>query len=218
MRVVIVGVGETGLELANNLIRKGDSELVLIDVDEARCDRLAGELDALVLHGDGSDPDILRKAELSEADALIASTGTDAVNALIAMLGRQMAVDKIIVKLNNVGLRPACQEIGVSRIVMPKISAAAEMISTLYGFDRINFSIVASGGLRLDLLQAKGSVGEPLTEVELPEGAHIVAVLRGQEMLLPRQNLKLQEDDELLVLTEDEAVLKEVEAILSQED
>jgi len=59
MRIVVVGMGETGVELANNLGRKEDNELVLIDQDENRCETLSSDFDALVIHGDGSDPEIL---------------------------------------------------------------------------------------------------------------------------------------------------------------
>lgn len=80
MRVVIVGLGDIGRELAENLARRRNNELILIDADEKRCERLAGEIDALVLHGDGTDPEILKKAKLEEADALVATTHSDAIN------------------------------------------------------------------------------------------------------------------------------------------
>ena len=143
-----MGIGEIGRELANNLARKEHNELVLIDKDEDRSETISSEFDALVIHGDGSDPEILKKAQIRKADALVALTGSDPVNTVIAMLGHLMEEKKIIVKLNTYGLRAACREIGVDAIIAPKIAAAAEIVSTLFGFDRVNFSSVASGGLR----------------------------------------------------------------------
>lgn len=215
MRVVIVGVGYIGHELAANLSHRGNVELVLVDVDEGRCEELAGELDALVLHGDGTDPEILKKARVAEADALVATTGSDATNTVIAMLGNRMGVPQVIVQLDGVGLRAACREIGVSKIIAPKISAAAEILGALYGFDRLDFSLVMRGGLRLVELSADGAPGKRIAELDLPEGALVVAVLRGDDVLVPRGQTKLQEGDVLLVLVESGSVLDRVRKLLT---
>jgi trk system potassium uptake protein len=214
MRVVIVGLGDVGRDLAKNLARRENNELVLIDADEKRCQEVAGEIDALVLHGDGTDPDILKKARAGEADALVATTDSDAMNTVIAMLGHRMGVKKIIVKLNGVGLRAACQEVGVSKIISPKISAAAEILASLYGFDRLDFSLVIHGGLRLVELGVGKAQGRHLSEIGLPGGALVVAVVRGSQTLVPRGSTKFEEGDSLLFLADSEAVLEKVRSIL----
>ncbi len=215
MRVVIVGAGDIGRELAENLIRRGGNEVVLIDSDEKLAEQLASELDALVLHGDGTNPELLKKARIEEADALVATTGSDAINTVIAMLGHRMGVQNIIVKLNDVGLRAACQEIGVRKIIAPKISAAAEIFASLYGFDRLDFSLVVRGGLRLAELDVGAAQGKRIHELELPQGALIVAVLRGEDALIPRGETKLEEGDVLLLLTESTSVLEKVKKQLT---
>lgn len=146
MKIIIVGIGDVGLELVEQLIKQEDNELVLIDTDEEHCDELAEKTDALVLQGDGTDPEILKKAQISEADALVATTGSDPLNTVIAMLGSRFEVEKIIVRLKGLGLRSACQEIGVSKIISPQIAAAAEILSTLYGPERVDFSLLARRG------------------------------------------------------------------------
>ncbi len=216
MRVVIVGVGDIGLELAQNLSRRENNELVLVDVDEKRCDAIASQLDALVLNGDGTDPEILKKAQLSDADSLVATTGSDPINTVIAMLGRSFEVTNIVVKLNGVGLRSACHAIGVRNVVAPKISAAAEILSTLYGFDRVNFSMISRGGLRLVELETGDAKGLEIADLKLPEGSHLVAVEREDRVLIPNPGLKLGSEDELLVLVEDEEVLEKVREVFAR--
>lgn len=221
MRIVIVGVGDIGRELAENLIRRGGNELVLIEADERRAEQLASELDALVLHGDGTDPELLKKARVEEADALIATTDSDAINTVIAMLGHRMGVGNLIVKLNDVGLRAACREIGVTKIIAPKIAAAAEIFASLYGFDRLDFSLVVRGGLQLQEVEVapdSDAVGRRLSELDLPKGALVVAVLReqGERALVPRGETKLEAGDVLLVLGEDGGVLERVQRLLGQ--
>lgn len=217
MRVVIAGMGDIGVSLAGKLADRKHTELVLIDADEDLCKQLSGRFDALVINGDATDPDILQKAELSEADVLVATTNTDPINTVIAMLGHRIGVEKIIVKLNGVGLRSACQAIGVTRVIAPKISAAAEILSTVYGFDRVNFSILAHGGMRLVDLEAGKTVGRQLSEIEFPDGSHLVAVLRKDEVLLPKANFKLEEGDELYVMVEGDKVLEQLRSELNPE-
>jgi trk system potassium uptake protein TrkA len=215
MRVVIVGGGDIGRELAGNLARRGNNELIIIDTDEKRCEQLAGELDVLVLRGDGTHPDMLKEARLAEADALVATTGSDAINTVIAMLGHRFGVQQMIVKLNDVGLRAACQEIGVSQIIAPKIAAAAEILAALYGSERLDLSLVVRGGLRLVELEITEARGKRLAELEIPDGALAVAVLRDEQALLPRAKIKLQEGDILLTLIENDAALEKLKKVLT---
>lgn len=210
MRVIVVGVGEIGFELARNLERRENTEVVLIDIDGNRCDELAAELDALVIHGEGSDPEILKKAQIEEANALVATTDSDAINTVIAMLGHRFGVEKVIVKLKGVGLRSACHEIGVNKIIAPEFSAASEIVSTLFGFDLVNFSVVASGGLQLYEVAVASPSIKKLSELDLPDGVHIVAVMRGNQMLLPRPDTKMENEDQLVFLIEQEISLERV--------
>lgn len=214
MRVVIVGIGDIGRNLADTITRHEKSEVVLIDIDEKRCEQLAAEVDALVLHGDGTNPEILKKARTGEADALVAVTGSDALNTVIAMLGHRLGVKKIIVKLNDVGLRAACQEIGVTKIIAPKISAAVEILASLHGFGRLDFSLVVRGGLRMIEMGVGHAAGKRLSELAMPESVLVVAVLRGDRVVIPRGQTRLEENDVLMVLVENENQVEKLRRIL----
>lgn len=216
MKVVVVGIGGVGRKLADTLSRRENVQLVMIDSDEQHCKHLASEFDALVINGDGTDPEILKKAGVAEADALVASTDSDPLNTVIAMLGHRIGVPKIIVKLNDVGLRAACQEIGVSRIIAPKISAAAEIMAVLSGFDRLDLSLMVQGGLHIVEVGVGNASGRFLHELELPDGILIVAIMRGEKVLVPRGKTRLEENDVLLVLLESEAMLETLKKILAQ--
>jgi trk system potassium uptake protein TrkA len=214
MRIVIVGIGETGHELARILAQHPQTELVLIDIDDDLCQKLSGELDALVISGDGSDPQIIKKGQIDVASALIATTGSDAINTVIAMLGKKLGVQKVIVKLKGFGLRSACREIGVARIISPQMSAAAEIISVLHGFDKVNFSLLASGGLRLVDIEVGEGEKRRISELVLPDGTLIVAIMREGRLYFPRSDFKLQSQDFLLVLLERDQLLKKAQEII----
>lgn len=218
MRVVIAGAGSIGRELAGDLFREKDNEIVFIDTDESKCEKVSEEFDALVLNGDATNPDILKKAQISEADALIALTDNDAINTVIAMLGNRFEVKKIIVKLNDLSLRSACEEVGVKKIVTPKISASAEIYTSLFGLEHENLSLVVKGGIRLVTLEVNKAVGKKISDLDFPDGTHIIAIKKEDTVKLPRKEIKLSEDDELLILIEKRELLDKLKKILGAED
>ena len=213
MRVIIVGMGHVGSQLARELSQRKSVELVLIDSDPEKCRALAEELDALVLEGDGTDPELLKKADVKKTDALVAATNSDALNTVVAMLGKQFSVETIIVKLDEVGLRTACQEIGVSHIISPKTSAVTEIISVLYGYNVLDFSMLIKGGVRLGELTAGEMVGKRVEEIEFPQGVLVIAVFRGDTVVVPAGPTRVQEDDRLLIIAENEKAMSAVRTI-----
>lgn len=195
-----MGAGGVGIELARILSHRKENEVVVIEANEERAREISGEVDALVLHGDGAHPEILSKARLGDADALVAVTGSDAINTVIAMLGHRAGVKRIVVKLENVGLRAALTEFGVTDIVAPRLAAAAHIVSVLYGFHRLDLSLITRGGLELVEVSCGGAEGKKIEELDLGERALVVAVVRGQESLLAKGGTKLEPEDVLLVL------------------
>lgn len=219
MNVIIVGGGELGTRLAENLIKRAHNQVTIVELSEPRAAQISEELDALVLLGDGTHPDILRKARIEEAHALVAATGSDAINTVVAMLGKRFEVPQMVVRLEETGLRAACQEIGVGLIVAPRIAAAAEMTSFLYGTHRLDFSLVARGGLNLLQLAAHHVDGVALQDLGLPQGSLIVAVIRDpDEVLVPRGPTRLMAGDELMILTESDKITREVEHVLKLDE
>lgn len=202
MRVVIVGGGDIGRQLIRNLAHGGNDEIVVVDLDQERCDEIAESEDVLVICGDATDPETLREAQIDEADALVAATDSDPMNTVIAMLGHRYEVPKIVVRLSGTGLRPACEEIGVTEVVTPPIAAAARIQAVLYGHT-VDFSYLAQRGLTLtELSVGSAAVDQTLEELDLPKGCLVVSVIRQDEAHLPDGATRLNKGDSVLVLTD----------------
>lgn len=216
MRVVVAGMGAIGVEVVRNLAAKAEFEVVALDVEEDRCKAVAEEFDVLVLRGDATDPEFLEKAQIREAAALVATTGSDALNTVIAMLGHRAGVPKVVVKLTSQGLRPACQEIGVHAIVAPTIAAAAQVEAALYGHVRPDLSPLLLGGLSLGELEVTEPLG--LEQLKLPKGCAAIAVRRAGDVFLPAEDTTLKEGDVVFVLGETpEAITKAREVLRADE-
>lgn len=213
MKVIIAGIGDIGLELAETLSSRSGIDLAVIDSDESKCDDLAEQIDALVLHGDGTDPAVLDKAGVKSADALIATTEADALNMVIAILGKKFSIPQVIVKINKTELRSTCEEIGVDHVISPKVSAAMEISSVLHGYDVLDFSMLIRGGARLTEISPGNMAHKNINELELPEGTLVIAILRDERAVIPRGGTVLQEDDVLLVAAESDEVLETVKQV-----
>lgn len=205
MRIVIAGGGDLGRQIARDLSEAGGNEVIILDSDESVAGELADDFDALVLHGDATDPKILKKAELDQADALVITTGSDATNTVIAMLGHRGGVEKIIVKLRSNALRGALEEIGVSDVVAPTMAAAARVEAALHDDSRLDLNEMVQGQLQLGQVTAGSHAeGQTLEELGLPEAAVVVAVVRDGEAALGRPDYCLAEGDAVVVVAESE--------------
>jgi len=216
MRVIIAGLGDVGTQLAEDLTYREGFELVLIDQDEEKCEALSGEFDALVLHGDGTEPELLESAGAKETDALIATTESDALNMVIAVLGKKFAIPQVVAKLHKTSLRTTARELGVDHVISPKLSAATEITSLLHGYDVLDFSLLVQGGARLLEISPGDYAGNKLKDIDLPEGTLIASILRDGVAHIPRGETTLQENDILIIITESETKEEETKELFGQ--
>lgn len=217
MRIVIVGLGNTGRELVKTLTDKGDNEVVLIDIDEETAEDASEEFDAVTITGDGSNPEVLQQARLDEADALIAVTDSDAINLVIAMIAQRREVGKIAIKLSKVGLEPAAKEIiRDMTIVMPHSSAANAIVQSLYGREKSNIAEAIGGALYQDVVEVEDGESGRVRDLDLPEGSLAIAVRRGDGVLLATAGRKLNRGDGLIVLSEDEKTIERVRSLMKR--
>lgn len=217
MRVIIAGAGSVGGQLLADLTAAGDRELAVVDTDKARCEELAETYDALVITGDASRPDILEKAQIEQADALVAATGSDPINTVIAMLAHRFEVDKIVVKLTSNALRGALDEIGVTDVVAPTMAAAAGISAALQGVSRRDLALLAEGGLQLAEVQVGADAeAQRLGDLEMPEGTMLVAVLHDHDAALATSDTQLAEGDVVLTIATSEQAADEARNVLGQ--
>lgn len=217
MRVIIAGAGSVGGQLLADLTAAGGRELAVVDTDKARCEELAETYDALVITGDASRPDILEKAQIEQADALVAATGSDPINTVIAMLAHRFEVDKIVVKLTSNALRGALDEIGVTDVVAPTMAAAAGISAALQGVSRRDLALLAEGGLQLAEVQVGADAeAQRLGDLEMPEGTMLVAVLHDHDAALATSDTQLAEGDVVLTIATSEQAADEARNVLGQ--
>src|SRR4249919_1966675 len=102
MYAIVVGGGKVGLNLARELMQKGN-EVTLIENSRRRYEILEPQLEHVVQLGDGTELWVLERAGIARADMVIAVTGDDEDNIIIAQVSREKyGREKIIARCNNI--------------------------------------------------------------------------------------------------------------------
>lgn len=215
MRIIIAGASSIGRQLLDSLTQDRGHELVVVDADERRCEELAQEYDALVLHGDAANPEILEKAQITGADAVVAATHSDAINTIVAMLARRSEVERIVVTITTDAMRGALAEIGATDIVAPTMAAVAEIEAALHGAEQTHLGRLLEGGLHLaEMRVGDGADGTRLGDNTLPDATVAVAYLRDDDLKVALPDTELRKGDVVLALSDDERTARKAHQAL----
>ena len=156
MRIIIVGCGKVGSELAGQLSAAGHN-LTLIDLSERRLDELSNTYDLATVKGSGTSYHVLREAGVQDTDLLIAVTTHDEINLLSCLIARKASGCHAIARVRDPeyvsDLGFIRDELGISMVINPELSTA-RVVSRLIRFpSAIRVSTFARG--RIELLDLK---------------------------------------------------------------
>ncbi|MFP4303353.1 potassium channel family protein [Rhodosalinus sp.] len=205
MRIVIVGASRFGTATAEELTGAGH-EVVLVDRDGDKLERLAEELDCGFLEGDGSLPSILRDAYGDGADALVLLTNADDVNILAALVGRSVGYPRVVPQIVRNQLLAVCEELGLENLITPHATVARSIVRSLE--DRSDAALDLRSHSGFDVLGYRVGTeqqGKALSELNLPRGSRPIAVTREGENHLVTDETELQEGDLLIVAVAEDA-------------
>ncbi|TKX71416.1 cation:proton antiporter [Halorubrum sp. SP9] len=208
MRVLIIGSGRVGREVAARLESRGEN-VVVIENDETAVERARSE-GLTVRIGDGTDVDALRSAGIENAKTVVAATGSDEVNLFI---GQQAAtnfdVEQVICRANDPDNVEAFDELGVTTIsstftVAQAIDDVIERPAMAEWVDMLG----EEGDVQEVTLRNEAFVGRPLSEVgaELPGRCLVVLVTHDGETFVPEAADTLEGGDHLTLVGEYEDV------------
>ena len=120
---IIVGCGRLGANLATTLSEEGENVLIL-DKEKEAFRKLSPSFGGLTVEGDGTDLDVLKKADISRANAVIAVTNNDNTNILIAQLAKEYyCVGRVISRLYDPERECVYRELGIDTICPAVLSA-----------------------------------------------------------------------------------------------
>ena len=204
MRVVIAGAGAVGTFLAEDLAR-GGHDVLLIEKNLDSLDRLPAGPALKLLAADACEVDTLQRADLVSADVVVAATGDDEDNLVISLLAKQeFAVPRVIARVNHPKNHWLFNEgwgVDIAVSTPHLLSALVEEAVSVGSLVRLlQFEGGSARLVEVTLAGGSPAVGQAISDVGLPRGATVVAVVRDRNVLVPRGDTMLGVGDEVLLL------------------
>ncbi len=181
LRVIIAGGGTVGLRTAELLADRGN-DVVIVEPDEDRCERLEDEYVGTVIQGDAAKPSILGQAQPERADAIAALTDDEASNFAICMAAQRMSDLTTVMRVSN---EPdALYEEYVDEIVFPESLGSRVAANKLSGAGVRTLEEVSGDVeiLEIEIAEDAPAAGKSLAEVRLPRGTLIIVDYRGDRI------------------------------------
>jgi len=211
MNIVIAGAGDVGFHLAELLVTENQN-IVLIDNDQDVLDYAGSHLDVLTVRGDATSMRTLRSARVQDANLVLAVTTSEQTNMMSAILAKKMGASRVIARVDNdeylcsEGEKTICS-LGIDQLISPRQLAASEIerlikkcsFTDIYEFETGKLVLV---GLTLD--SNSRHIGYKLSEIEefrSQRELQPIAILRGQQTLIPRGSTELRRNDHVYFIT-----------------
>jgi trk system potassium uptake protein TrkA len=205
VKCILVGGGKTAYFLARDFISKG-YEVTLIVRNGEEATALSRQMHVPVLHGDGSDPLLLEDAGARQADVLLALTPHDEDNLVACQLAQRMyGVPRTIALVNDPENEDVFRRLGIT-VAVSATRVIATLIEEQASFEDItNLFPVAEGRIVVTEVRLSAdalAVDKTLQALNLPEGALVAAILRGETVIVPRGTTRLQRSDRLILVAQ----------------
>lgn len=184
--IMILGGTDIGAKVAMQLSMEKNKRVKLVESNRERAEKLAEHLgNCLVIHGEGSDIDLLVKEGLSEMDAFVAVTADEESNLVTCLLAKHLQVRKTVALLSNGAYIPISQSIGLDAAVNTKLAVSREVMRFLRG--KHVKSVATVHGLDAEILEIEARPMSTITRdnlmnLKLPKGVLIAAVLKGNDI------------------------------------
>ncbi|MFN7724408.1 MAG: Trk system potassium transporter TrkA [Rubrivivax sp.] len=184
-RVVLAGGGKVGLRLARQVA--GSCHLKIIEADAARCEYLATELSgqALVLHGDSTDEELLSDEGAEGLDLFLSLTSDDEDNIMACLLAKRLGAQRVLALINRRAYADLVQGTQIDIAISPATAVIGELLAYVRRGD-----IEAVHSLRRGAAEALEAIvrgdaktcrmaGRRIADIGLPKGAQVGALVRG---------------------------------------
>lgn len=212
-KVMILGGGKIGYYLADSLSKKGIS-VKIIESDINRCKVLADKLhdNVLVIHGEGTDINLLEEEDLAEMDAFIGVTGYDEENLFMSLRAKQLNIDKVVAKISRQSYIHIIEKLGIDMAINPVNITASDILKYIRGGRVVSVSLLLDGQAEVTEIIASKNLqvlDKPIKNLNLPKGIIIGAIVHNGKVIIPNGNSKVQAGDRIVVFS----LLSEVPAL-----
>ena len=203
-KAMILGGGKIGYYLAQRL-ESSNVVVTIVEKDKDRCEYLSEKLNhALIIHGDGTDVNLLEEENLAYQDAFIGVTDYDEQNLLMALVAKQLGVNKTIAKISRPNYINIIDKLDIDVALNPINITASDILRFIRGGKVVSVSLLLGGqGEVTEIIASEGLpiVGKPISKLGLPEGIIIGAIVHKGEVIIPNGDTIIYPNDRIVVFS-----------------
>ena len=211
-RVVIIGAGLIGRNLT--LLLEADGyDVKVIEKDLDRCEQLAALVSrSIVIHGDGTDIDLLQAEEISDNDVIICLTDDDKLNLLVALLAKHLGIPKTFVRVGRLEYITLMEQVGIDVVFSPRLLTSGQILRLIReGENLINiftFEGSKAEAIEISITNRSNLMNQYLKDLKFPGKSLVGAVVRDNRTIVPKGDTQLVEGDHIVIFTLPEYVNK----------
>ena len=211
-KILIIGGGNIGFNLAKNLEESFDSARVkIIEKDKERAELIASQLNnTIVINGDALDEEVLLEANLEEVQTVLALTNDDEDNLMISVLVEKFAKDndelsdkRTMALINKPNYSLLQSSLKIDDFIDPRMNTVSSILKHIHKGTIENAYSILNGEYEIieaEIIETSELVNKELKNSNLPDEIRIGAVLRGEEVIIPRSNFVFKKDDIVVLL------------------
>ena len=221
-RVVIAGGGNIGFRLARTLEKS--NQVKLIERDARRARRVSEILErAIVLNGDAADEELLIEENIDSADVFLALTNSEEANVLSAMLAKRLGAHRVMALVNRPSYGELMENRSIDIVLSPQTITIGSLLAHVRRGDVVRVHSLRRGAAEAMEAVVHGTegrsrvVGRRVEDVPLPDGASIVAIVRGEQVVMAHHDTQIQNEDHVIVFLADRRHVEAVERLFHAE-
>ncbi len=209
--ITVVGGGEVGFQLAKRLENdERKFKVKLIEQKASRADYLSMRLKkTMVIRGDGTDQDLLDEENINDSDAFIAVSTDDEKNLIACLVAKRLGIDHTITRVNRSDYAPLVHAIGLEAMISARIAAVSAVLKYIRKGRVVSVATLAGEDaeiIELAILSRSRIAGKKLMEIKFPPHSLVIAITRGEELIIPNGQTVFAENDVLAIVARAEAL------------
>lgn len=205
MKVIVVGLGNLGTGVSKQLNKKGH-KVIAIDLLPEKKKMLGEQFKGMFLTGSGMHKHVLEEADILTADALVACTQSDEINAVLARVAKNIySVPKVVARLYDARKAQIYEHLGI-QVISPS-NWGIERVSELLTVHQLD-SVYTMGNGHVNLVRIEVPVllvGRNVKDISREGELNVVSITRNNKTFIPTLGSVLQEEDSLYLSVGDTA-------------
>jgi len=205
-KILIIGGGNIGFNLAKNIEQSFESARVkIIEKDKNRSEFIAKELNnSIVINGNGLDEDVLAEANLNEIETVLALTNDDEDNLMVSVLVEKFSQNKRTMALINKPNYSLLQSsLKIDDLIDPRMNTVSSILKHVHKGTIETAYTILNGEyevIEAEIIETSELINKELKNSNLPQEIRIGAILRGEDIIIPRSNFIFKKEDIVVFL------------------